>query len=154
MRKYLLAGVLVLGAAVLLFKPEASQGQFGSKFGGPGGFMMMDPNSMFDRYAKGRPYFLISDTRFLAAELMQYAAQKGISNGQISRPQFLEFWEQKKARMASGETPPGFPPRGPSPGGPTPGPGVAPPNTDTIYQLADADFKRRDHNSDGKLTPE
>jgi len=40
-----------------------------------------------------------------------------------------------------------------SPGGVSPSttPNGPPPNTDTIYQLADTDFKQRDSNGDGKL---
>src|SRR5436190_23536724 len=106
MRKYILIALSVLGVLALIIAPTALMGQFGgNKFGGPGGpgGFMSDPKSQFDRYAKGRPYFLISDTRYLGAELLQYAQQKGITNGQITLPQFLEFAEQRKAKVASGE---------------------------------------------------
>jgi hypothetical protein len=68
----------------------------GGKFGG--GMMTQDPNTLFEFYAKGRPYFLVSETRMLREPLTQYAQQKNITTGQITRQQFVEFSEQMKAK--------------------------------------------------------
>ena len=141
----------------------------GSGFGGFGG-AVNDPMRMFDSLAKGRPFFLVTETRLFRVPLEQFLAQKGITNGQVTRELFTQFSDQTKASMASGPRSIGFSPGGAmfnmSPtmlGGPgmssmTPGfdpsGGMGPRGRnplDTVYQFADAEFARRDANGDGVL---
>ena len=181
MRACTLLGFLILGIAALAVTPEITRGQpgggrqFGGKGGGggPGGGMMnQDPGVIFEMLARGRPFFLISETRTLRDPLTQYSQEKGISNGQINRQQFGDFHAQYKAKMdAGGGASPfggGASPfaGGPSPfggkgmgkkgfGGPDPSgmtlPGGAPPSPDILNQLADGIFKRLDQDGDGYL---
>ncbi len=182
-RHSVFAGLSILGLSVLFFSPAL--GQFpggGKKGGGGGGFgfgggnpfgggMMGDPSRMFDFLAKGRPYFLVSETQRLRGPLEQYLAQKGIINGQVTRELFTQFSDQAKNSLAGGANPgmggprggmfsisptgqggampsftPGFDPSGGF--GPR-GPGRNP--LEMVYQFADADFARRDANGDGVL---
>lgn len=121
----------------------------GGGFGG--GFGNRDPNQMFDFLAKGRGYFLVTDTNRLREPLTQFLQGKGITNGQVTRELFAAYNEQVKSGLASG--PGGFssPDRGP--GGPSfsmnPQGGGNP--LDTLNQLAETEFKIRDRNGDGFL---
>src|SRR5512145_2143471 len=75
------------------------QGRGGFGKGGFGGFGSGgDPSAMFDRLAKGRGYFLISEVWMMRKPLQDYAQEKGISNGQITREQYLAFDHQLKAK--------------------------------------------------------
>ncbi len=138
-----------------------AQAQFRFGGGGPpgGGMMGSDPAKTFDFLSRGRPFFLISETRSLREPLTQYAKEKGITNDQITRDQFVAFMSQMKAKMpAPGSAPvspggpPGFAPSGTTPpssvAAPAPG---APGSTDFFTKLAETEFKRRDDNGDGKL---
>src|ERR1043165_9369908 len=166
MRVYTFIGLLIVGILTIIVSPDFTQGQpggGGNRFGGSpfggggfrggfggggsGGMMMNDPNGMVEFLSKGRPFFMITETRSLRDPLMQYAQQKGITNGQITRQQFMEFSEQMKAKMGGGMAPPGMKGMG-APGGMMPSPQQS---LDAIYQLADSDFKQRDTNGDGKL---
>ena len=175
MRAVNLLGMLILGIAGIVLAPTVTTGQFqpgsygkgGGKIGGggkmPGGFgggMQQDPGAMFDYLAKGRQFFLISETRMLNAPLTQFAQERGISNGQISRQAYLEFNDWRAKQMAAGGG--GFPQKGGNFGGkngemqPLPA-GNNPqqaPSGDAILMLAEAEFKKRDINGDGKLIPE
>jgi Ca2+-binding EF-hand superfamily protein len=172
--KYLLAFFICICAA-LFFMPGTTTGQPGGKkgFGGFGGGGT-DVNQMFDRFAKGQTTIVIADTRWFNTQMSQYAAEKGITNGQLTRPQFADFWEWNKARgpQAFGGGKGMFQPGGgggaPDPGGfgkkkgfnPGGGgdPGMQmtyPPqpavSADVLNQLADASFRKLDTNGDGQL---
>lgn len=173
MRAVKILGLLLIGLSLVVIAPAITVGQpggFGKKggggSGGPGGFSPFgggDPNTIFDYLAKGRPFFLISETRSLNAPLMQYAQEKGISSGQITRQQFLDFqdWRSKQgATPGGGMAIKGGPfgggdkklemiPR--TPGGGPPG---TPPSPDIMNQMAEAEFKMRDRNADGRLIPD
>ena len=163
MRACILFGLLILGAAsIVVTTPALTQGQPGRK--GGGGLMSMDAGSVFEMYAKGRSFFLFTEARSLQGPLMQYAQEKGISNGQITRNQFLDFHAQFKAKMdaGAGASPfgGGAPPFGSGfPGGKKNGmggPGIMTPagpapSADMINAQADALFERLDKNGDGKL---
>jgi hypothetical protein len=165
--KYLLAFFICIGAA-LFFMPGTITGQPGGKKGFGGG---TDVNQMFDRFANGQPTVVIANTRWFNTQMTQYAAEKGITNGQLTRPQFADFWEWNKARgpQAFGNKgmfqPPGG---GADPGGyfkkkgggfnPGGDPGTqmtyAPQpavSADVLNQLADASFRKLDTNGDGQL---
>lgn len=162
-------------------RPSGFGGGSPGGFGGPGGFMSMDVNQKFDMYARGRPFFLISDTRMLRDSLTQWAKENNITNGQITRDQFVAF--NKKVSDGSikismngfgGMGGPGM--SSPVTGGPgtTPGsmggkfPGFGPPGggapsgqttsgqpmgnpIELLNQMAESEFKRRDDNGDGQL---
>jgi hypothetical protein len=151
--------------ALLLAAPMALQAQFRGPpggFGGSfGGGFYSDPARTFEFLARGRPFFLISETRSLREPLTQYAKEKGITNDQITKEHFVAFSEQMKAKMsapASSSAPsPGKVSPSPTPsatGSPPASMGApsATPSPDFMAQMADNDFKRRDRNGDGKLS--
>ena len=159
----ILFGMSAAGLLAILISP-AGYGQFklgnpqqgggapgGQKnFGGGaptrGGYMN-DPNKAFDFMARGQPVLVIADMPFkgLQGPLLQFAQEKGISNGQITREQFVEFSESMKAKMASAPK---------APGDATPATPAAGTSLESLQQLADADFKNHDENGDGKLNPD
>ena len=173
MRACILFGLLIFGAAsIVVTTPNLTQGQGKKGGGGPGGAagkMSMDAGTLFEMLSKSRGYFLISETRSLQGPLTQYAQEKGISNNQISRPQFLEFHAQYKAKLDAGGGGTPFGAQGGSPfggpggnpfvmkgkkgdmGGPGMNPGGPPLNPADINAEADAMFQRYDKNGDGKL---
>jgi Ca2+-binding EF-hand superfamily protein len=168
-------GVSLVLLALWLLVPATGLTQFpgggrssGRGFGGPGGGMPggglpgaggkgnfgqpRDSSGIFDYLAKGRTFFLISDTNMLREPLTQWAAQKGITNGQITREQFTTFNQER-----GGYKSPGSPGGGPSKSGDSArtGPGGGPlspaDNTEMMGKWADFEFKRRDDNGDGML---
>jgi Ca2+-binding EF-hand superfamily protein len=192
MRLRHLLGLALLGLSAWLTLPTGALGQFrgkgnfppgggfpgggfpgggfqGGGFPGggrmPGGGMMGgDLSGMFDRLARGRPYFLINDTSSLRGPLMQFAQERGITNGQITREQFTQFTEKMKTQMTQGgfgqvarqpfvSAPGGFTPGGFSPSGfsgvPGQFPGANP--IDMMGQWAEGEFRRRDQNGDNQL---
>jgi hypothetical protein len=170
MRAKMIIGLFMMGCAVLAITP-AINGQFkkGQGGGAPGGGKKGagggDANAMFDYYSKGKPYVVITDVRFGQQQMAQFAQDKGITNGQLTRAQFVEYQEQMNAKIAAGMSgmgkggPGGGGPGGKRPGGgdggfPVPGGMNVSPSVDVINQLADADFKRRDANGDGRLNQE
>ncbi len=107
-----------------------------------------DPKQTFDFIAKGRPYFLISDTRSFREPLTEFASRKGITDGKITREQFKSFNDEMQAKVAKGENP--FASGGPPSGFGKGGPGGAP-SPEDLKQMAKDSFSRRDRNGDGKL---
>lgn len=178
MRAKSLLGLFVMGVSFFLVLPTITTGQPGgfggkSKGGGfpSGGGMMAagDPNQIFDFFSRGRGFFLLTDTRSLRDPLTKYAQDKGITNGQITKAQFLDFYEGFKAKMAAPPSAPaGGTPTTPMPtdggkggfkglfggnksgGGPGMPPGAAA-NPEALNEWADKEFQRRDNNGDGKL---
>jgi hypothetical protein len=158
-------GVALFSVALLVFLVvPPTQGQGKKSFGGFGGFgggdfggfggRNRDPNQMFDFLAKGRPYFLVTETTRLREPLTQFLQTKGITNGQVTRELFSAYNEQAKSAFGG---PGGF--AGPgmntmvlqgTPGSPF---SVVPQTNpvDMINQWAEADFKTRDRNGDGFL---
>jgi Ca2+-binding EF-hand superfamily protein len=150
-----LLALLIFGIAAIFIAPAITTGQPGGfKGGGKKGFGMgMDAGQIFDRIANGRPSIPISEIKFGRTQVAQYAQDKGITNGMLTRQQFIEFQNQMMSARAQ------FPPPGggmmrPFPGGPG-GPSVTimqgPSGADVINQLSDAEFRRKDTNGDGKL---
>jgi Ca2+-binding EF-hand superfamily protein len=130
-------------------------------FGGGGGFggAPRDPNQIFDYLAKGRTFFLLTDTRSLREPLTKYAQENGITDGKITREHFSKFNEQMKTQsggaagggnMFMRKGPPGAEGTSPTPGGP---PGATPgmSQEEALSKWAEAEFKNRDRNGDGKL---
>ncbi len=81
----------------LLWSGAEARAQPGGKAKTKAPFSSGDADALFENYAKGRSYFLISETRVLREPLTQWAAEKGIAGGQINRMQFLEFMTAQKA---------------------------------------------------------
>ena len=154
MRATTLLALLIFGIAAIFVAPDITTGQPGGfKGGGKKGFGMgMDAGQIFDRMANGRPSIPINEIRFGRTQVFQYAQDKGITNGMLTRQQFIDF----QNKLMSGQlSPPSGGMMRSFPGGGLGGPGVTivqgPSGMDVINQLADADFRRRDANGDGKL---
>ena len=183
MRAKSLLGLMIMGLSLFLVLPAITTGQPGGgkgkggfsgggfQFGGGGGGGMMsmsDPSQLFDLLSRGRGFFLLTDTRSLRDPLTKYAQDKGISNGQISKTQFLDFYEGFKAKMSAPPSAPGSrTPAAPAidggggqdrfkgmfggnKGGPQMPPGAAS-SPEALNEWADKEFQRRDNNGDGKL---
>jgi Ca2+-binding EF-hand superfamily protein len=81
-------------------------GGFGrSGFGGGGN----SADTTFERYARGRSSFNISEAGQLKASLTEYAQKKGLSDGMITKEQFRDYWAQRESERGSGSGGPGAP---------------------------------------------
>ncbi len=177
MRAVTFFGLLILGFAGIVIMPAITTGQpgggKGSKggFGGGGGFTF-DAGSMFDRMANGRPSIPVAEVRTSRRDdLMKFVQDRGISNGQLTRQQFIDFVDMAKQKVMTpggnsggGKGTPFGAPAGTEggfgkgkggftfgqPGGMTmnPSPQL---NPEALSQAADIEFRRRDANGDGKL---
>lgn len=167
MRANTLFAMLMCVCAAMFVAPAITTGQPGKGKGGfgGGGFggMTPDANKLFDYYSQGQPYVDINKVRWGRTQMLEWAQEKGITNGQLTRPQFLEYQESLKAKLSVGGGKIGFAPGGGENGGKKKfgdgGPGASPtPATPTnpglLNQLADEQFKRHDNNNDNKLTPD
>jgi Ca2+-binding EF-hand superfamily protein len=157
MRKIL--GTFLFFATCVTFALAQRGGPPGGLPGG-GGFTF-DPNQIFEKWAQGQPNITIANVQsFSRAGLEEYAKQNNITNGQISRSQFTDYWANKEKYRAGGTqgigkrspgqmAAPGAPPATP---GATPVPGAPPVNPiEAINQAAEAEFRHRDQNGDGVL---
>ena len=158
MRSRPLLALVILGFAAIIIVPAITSGQFQPRQ--KGGQKGMDANTSFDYYAQGQPFLLISNIKKSQDLAIQFAKEKGITNGQLNRAQWIEFQDQVKAKVFGGGK------GGPQGGGMkmkggaidlggglpiTLTPAAPTQNPDFINQLADADFRRLDTNGDGKL---
>jgi hypothetical protein len=98
MRKSMIV-MLVAGCLTWAVADVGAQGKKGEESTAAATLMSRDAAAVFDLFAKGREFFLISETRSLKEPLTQYAQERGIADGQISRKQFLDFHTQYKAKM-------------------------------------------------------
>jgi hypothetical protein len=108
----------------------------------------------FDFMAKGNAYITIADMRpgRMKDAVEEFAKEKGIVNGQVTRDQWTQYSEWYKAKQATGGlggTPVTAVAEVGSPGGPPPGATV-----EMLRLWADTEFKRIDENGDGKLNPD
>jgi hypothetical protein len=160
MRAANLIGLLLLGVSLIIVVPAITTGQpggGGKKGGGAGGGFGADPNTIFDFLSRGRNFFLISESRSQGALLNQFAQEKGITNGQITRQQYLDFYDWKASQAPAGPGGGGFGKgsKGGFAGMAPPGGGQgAPPSPEMLAQFAELEFKRFDRNADNVLTPE
>jgi hypothetical protein len=154
------AFVLISSAAGLTQPPGSgdSQNAPGGRFGGGRGG---DPNQSFSQMTNGKDVWIrseIQDAR-MQRRFDFMAGQMGITNGQITRQQYVSFQEQ---RSAGGGRGPGGPPSDAGRG--SRGPGSAPDaggfggfrgggrgNPDST---AEGMFYRLDENGDGVLNPD
>jgi hypothetical protein len=134
----LMAATLLVAGVVWGQQPPG--GGFPGGGGGGRGNFRFDPGMFFDRIANGRTTIAISEVPSRPNDpsaqerLQQWAAQNGITNGQLTREQFTSYLEARRAeRRANGQGggPPGAAPVMPAaPGAPVPtpqGPGGAAP---------------------------
>jgi Ca2+-binding EF-hand superfamily protein len=131
--------------------------------GGKGGFdPSMFASKAFDKYANGRDTLVIAEVQSSRDPQMQekmqaWAATKGITNGQLTRDQFADYFKDQFAQGGFGKTRggsgggPGGPPGGP--GGHPGGPGGAEQPRD-VENDAENSFRRHDKNNDGVLSQE
>lgn len=100
MRVKLLISLVVVSGIVLLAianRALTQPGRGGSSGGGtPGGRGGFDPNQRFDQYANGRNFFLISEMTdpWRKERLTQFAQQNGITDGRITREQYMAYSQQ------------------------------------------------------------
>ncbi|MBI2806534.1 MAG: EF-hand domain-containing protein [Planctomycetes bacterium] len=181
MRAGTILGLVILGFAAIIVTPDITTGQFQQGGFGRGkggkGFGGFDAGAYFDRIANGRPSIPVSEIRTTRRDdLTKFVQDNGITNGQLSRQQFIDFLDQAKKKYSPPSSPGGSVPGTPSPGGDSGGKGKKfgffggkggfdkggfggprrpdasePLNPEVIKQYADAEFKRRDSNGDGRL---
>ncbi len=180
MRAANIIGFVIIGIAVIVMAPAITTGQpggfgKGKTKGQPGGAFpgggggTQDPNAMFDYLAKDRQFFLISETTRSNATLTAFAQERGIAGGKITRQQYQEYSDWMAKKRAAGANPgggqPGVISLNPGGGGfdfgkkkgfdkgglPPVNPQASP---DQIDALAEAEFKKADSNSDGRLNQE
>ncbi|MBI1915949.1 MAG: hypothetical protein HYS12_14625 [Planctomycetes bacterium] len=133
---------LFMGCLVLLLGPTTGLTQFqgGSNRGGggfQGGGFQFDPGMIFDRISNGRATINISEMPRGQEEMQAWAQKQGITNGQMTRDQFVSYSQSPEAQQArermmaqfrggGGRRPGGqATPGGSTPGGPA-APGGAP----------------------------
>jgi hypothetical protein len=162
-RLLLLVGLALtlLGAGIALTQVPGPPGR-GGRGGGRGRF---DPNMMFNFMSGGKDVIAIAEvqpSRFdptVKERMEEFAKRNGISNGQLTREQFAKYMEERMAeRNASrGGTPPPGPPVTPVTPGSTPSTTPGTPGTPSAVPSDDEikeEFRRRDRNNDGVLSPE
>ena len=121
-------------------------GPGGGGRGGKGGRGGMDPSRLFDRFANGKDVISRADidpnNQWVLGMFDQVAQALNITNGQITRDQFVTGFEQVRQNFGRG-----------GPGGPAggnQGPGGAGPGQ-SFDDMAAAQFKQLDKNNDGYL---
>ncbi len=129
-----LAGVLLLGLA--------SAGRAQPPGGGGRGQFRFDPNMIFDRMANGRDYIVIAEMQRGRERMEQWAAAQGITNGQLTREQFLRFMQERMAergnRGPGGGPPPAQPGAPAAPANPAPAEGGAAPTPGAMPEVVPA----------------
>jgi hypothetical protein len=129
----------------------------GGNFGGgaPGGGMFGDPEKMFGMIARDKDYIVISETRLIKEPLTKWAQENGITDGKISKDQFITFSKTLEKKIESGEKP--LQPKGPpgGPGGPKKDDGKKGDENQSPEEKAkkygEYQFGRMDDNDDGML---
>jgi len=89
--------MIVLVCTILLVEAErgSSAPQKGPKGGG------FDPGKIFDDWmSRGRGYAVISEMKKGREELELFAKENGITDGKITKDQYLKFWDQRDAIRA------------------------------------------------------
>jgi hypothetical protein len=108
----------------------------------------VDPNQVFERITGGRPYFSLSQAPSnLRQPLINFIAETGINQEQITREHFASFYMKKE--QYSG----GFAVRKDLGGGERQGREGQNP-LEVMAQYAESDFRRRDQNQDSQLNPD
>lgn len=116
--------------------------------GGGGGFRNMDPNEAFNRFSNGKDVIVRSELDPPRQMWFDRMAQRmGVTNGQITREQFIANFNQRRGGGGGGG--PGGAPAGG--GGGAQGQGGGSGDTDQLNTWAEGMFRRLDQNGDGLL---
>src|SRR5262245_61785168 len=125
MRTKFVVTILLVGALALLLGPTTGFTQFGGGGGDRGGRGMRgggggggppDPGRIFDFMSRGQPFINLAESNSRMREpLMQWAQKNGITDGKITREQFIAFSQEQMQNGGFG---------GPRPGGTPPAPGA------------------------------
>jgi Ca2+-binding EF-hand superfamily protein len=142
--------IITLGILSLLLVPLLALAQFPQGGGGGKKGMKGDPAQMWERMAgAGKDVWLRADAQNSPGGTFFFdriAQDQNITNGQITKQQFLNFMEQMRARFGQG--------KGPGGGGPGQPVVITAPTADQTAQWdkdAEDQFRRADQNGDGKL---
>jgi Ca2+-binding EF-hand superfamily protein len=169
----------LFGLAALLLASSEAWSQFDRGSRGRGGdpnrggrSSSGDPNAFFDSMANGKDVLIRSEMDPARVRFFDNIAERsGITNGQITRAQFLSYMERRNADRASRMGgPPGTPPIAPPVASPSPAPTETTPsspavvmrapdsstnrggfNPEMIDSWAENSFRRLDLNGDGDL---
>lgn len=153
MRSRFVAALIGFGFLFFLVAaPGTVESQFrgGPGGGGPGGGGF-DAGGLFDRMAKGRGFFLISETTRFNGPLTKFASEQGIHGERITRDQFLSFWSKRDSYGAGFGGGKGMGKGGPGMGGPGMAGMSEKDRNEALNAWAESEFKRRDRNDDGYL---
>jgi Ca2+-binding EF-hand superfamily protein len=124
-------------------QPGGGQGGPGMGGRGMGGFNF-DPSQIFDRIANGKEVITRNDMN-PPERFDQMAQNMGITNGRITRQQFVTYMQERMANRGAGGGPGRGGPGGGGPGGDRGGRGGDP------SSWAERSFQRLDQNGDGLL---
>jgi Ca2+-binding EF-hand superfamily protein len=102
--------VLFMGCLALLLGPTTGLTQFqgggfqgggnrGGGFPGGGGFQF-DPGMIFDRMSQGRQTINIAEMRMGQDDAQAWAQKQGITNGQLTRAQFIAYFQAPETQQA------------------------------------------------------
>src|SRR5262249_7512410 len=99
---------LFMGCLTLLLGPTTGLTQFqggGDRGGGNGGGnwgggMQQDPGRIFDFMARGQQSLVIAEQRFGQEEMQAWAQKQGITNGQLTKEQFISYSQSPEAQQA------------------------------------------------------
>lgn len=157
---------VAVGFLALLLGPTQGWTQYPPSRGGDYGrrgssSYSTDPNQFFDRLANGKEVWLRSEVTnpFMQGMFDRVVERLGITNGQVTREQFITYSQQRAAERAGmGPPPPTAPsstatPTPPAPGSTAAAPGAAPGgnSADAWNRWVEERFRRYDVNGDGLL---
>jgi Ca2+-binding EF-hand superfamily protein len=154
---------VVIGLAILLLGPMQGWTQFpggggGGRGGGRGGGFNMDPGARFDQMTNGKGVWVRSEITDQRQQFFfdRMADSLKITNGQITRDQYVTYMQQMMANWGGGRRGGGQTPTTPAtPGAPT-SPGDTRQrdrggNSDRANTWAETMFRQLDQNQDGYL---
>jgi Ca2+-binding EF-hand superfamily protein len=114
----------------------------GGRWGGGGGRGGFDPNQLFNMMANGKEVVSradITNPRFQGM-FDRFAEQAGVTNGQLTREQFVSGMQQRMGQRGQG-----------GPGGPAAAPAAPATEANNASSWAERSFQRLDQNGDGLL---
>src|SRR5262245_35431982 len=98
---------LFMGCLALLLGPSQGLTQFqgggrGNWGGGNrgGGGMRQDPGQIFDWISQGQPTITIANQRWGREDMEAWAKKQGISNGQLTKEQYISYSQSPEAQQA------------------------------------------------------
>lgn len=157
--KLTVLGVLVLGVIASVAFTQAPGGGQKTRTG-------MDPDSIFDKYAKGKEVITVSEVevdgwmaKMLPSEkvrewMSSYLQEKGVTNGQMTREQYRDYSTWSRPKMMEHFQNSNNMKTVPKPSDDSSNKDSSAPSNEDIDGRARDMFKRLDKNSDGVLTAE